>query len=545
MKHGRILFGLLLIACSQALGQTIIFNPDLITGGTPANVAETVIVVVENTSGSSVTLSQIGGVETTFPGTDWLGVEPTSLVLPANSSDQTFMVILNKNGIFGGPGVSYRLEGYIFAKTNLADPEDSLLLPIVEYDIGGGASGSLKVDTLATPCVRLCVSESGEMGDLGSGTVNLDYLGQSIDCSPTAKVYLYSGGPMLIRKNGPTDYTFHSALYQTEGFATTQAFTVPNPGAADTLSTADYTAFTTGVLCTHDLSVGLRRTIYAPKVAASNTGPCDGMIVKTEVFSMSGSPQAHLTLAEMTDWDIPSDVNLINTGSIDATIPATYQRGVEMDGLGCQPDSNRLASQVFLAWHSSATPCVNSRTFFGSYVELTDSIIKYDTAEEAIEGQYHWNATAAAGLHATGPTQSDLFSVLTYMHDFGLSATDTLVFFTALTTVENGHLTDLQANAAELYDWYVAHLQTEFCTPCPACCVADVGNVDCDPMDGVDIGDLTALVNNLFITFVPNCCDAEANCDGDPTGNIDIGDLTGLINNLFITFTPLPGCCGQ
>ncbi len=72
------------------------------------------------------------------------------------------------------------------------------------------------------------------------------------------------------------------------------------------------------------------------------------------------------------------------------------------------------------------------------------------------------------------------------------------------------------------------------------CCVGTVGNVDCSEDDGVDIGDLTSLINNLFIDFAPLCCDGEANCDG--VGGIDIGDLTALINNLFITFAPLPDC---
>ncbi len=73
-------------------------------------------------------------------------------------------------------------------------------------------------------------------------------------------------------------------------------------------------------------------------------------------------------------------------------------------------------------------------------------------------------------------------------------------------------------------------------------CVGTVGNVDCDAIEGVDIGDLTTLIDNLFITFTPLCASGEANCDGDVSGNVDIGDLTELINNLFITFAPLPAC---
>ena len=74
------------------------------------------------------------------------------------------------------------------------------------------------------------------------------------------------------------------------------------------------------------------------------------------------------------------------------------------------------------------------------------------------------------------------------------------------------------------------------------CCIGLTGNVDADPLDFVDIGDLTALINYLFITFtVPECME-EANCDGSQDGFVDLGDLMVLIDYLFITFTP-PATC--
>ena len=72
------------------------------------------------------------------------------------------------------------------------------------------------------------------------------------------------------------------------------------------------------------------------------------------------------------------------------------------------------------------------------------------------------------------------------------------------------------------------------------CCVGATGNVDCSVGDGVDIGDLTTLIDNLFISFEPLCCTGEANCDG--AGGVDIGDLTVLIDNLFVSFASLPAC---
>lgn len=77
----------------------------------------------------------------------------------------------------------------------------------------------------------------------------------------------------------------------------------------------------------------------------------------------------------------------------------------------------------------------------------------------------------------------------------------------------------------------------------PSCCVGPVvGNVDCDLAQSVDIADLTVLVDHLFISFAPLCCNNEANVDGDLLVSIDIGDLTVLVDHLFISFTPLLPC---
>lgn len=74
------------------------------------------------------------------------------------------------------------------------------------------------------------------------------------------------------------------------------------------------------------------------------------------------------------------------------------------------------------------------------------------------------------------------------------------------------------------------------------CCEGLTGNVDCDALNAIDISDLTALIDNLYITFTPLCCKAEANCDGSLDGNVDIADLTVLIDFLYITFTTPAAC---
>lgn len=75
-----------------------------------------------------------------------------------------------------------------------------------------------------------------------------------------------------------------------------------------------------------------------------------------------------------------------------------------------------------------------------------------------------------------------------------------------------------------------------------SCCVSLTGNTDCDPSDGIDISDLSALIDYLYISFTPLCCPPEGNVDGDPGGGIDISDLSALIDALYISFTPPAPC---
>ncbi len=74
------------------------------------------------------------------------------------------------------------------------------------------------------------------------------------------------------------------------------------------------------------------------------------------------------------------------------------------------------------------------------------------------------------------------------------------------------------------------------------CCQLSTGNVDCDINASVDIADLTALVDYLFVSMNPLCCQAEANVEKDAV--IDICDMTTLVDHLFLGFQPLPPCRG-
>lgn len=62
-------------------------------------------------------------------------------------------------------------------------------------------------------------------------------------------------------------------------------------------------------------------------------------------------------------------------------------------------------------------------------------------------------------------------------------------------------------------------------------CVGVAGNVDCDPLELVNLTDVSVLIDHLFVSRNPLGCAGEANINGD--ASISISDLTHLVNYLF------------
>ncbi len=75
------------------------------------------------------------------------------------------------------------------------------------------------------------------------------------------------------------------------------------------------------------------------------------------------------------------------------------------------------------------------------------------------------------------------------------------------------------------------------------CCTGpSVGNVDGSSDNLVTMGDLTVLIDHLFISLTPLTCVEEGNVDLSADGLVTMGDLTILIDHLFISLSPLPPC---
>jgi hypothetical protein len=86
-------------------------------------------------------------------------------------------------------------------------------------------------------------------------------------------------------------------------------------------------------------------------------------------------------------------------------------------------------------------------------------------------------------------------------------------------------------------------LHTRPVTISGSCCVPPVrGNVDNSPDNMVTMGDLTVLIDHLFISLNPLTCTDEGNVDVSADNMVTMGDLTVLIDHLFISLNPLPPC---
>ena len=83
-----------------------------------------------------------------------------------------------------------------------------------------------------------------------------------------------------------------------------------------------------------------------------------------------------------------------------------------------------------------------------------------------------------------------------------------------------------------------------------ACCVGFVGNANMDPTDAMTIGDISVMIDHLFINEVPLECleEADVNLSGvllnpplDET-DITIGDISVMIDHLFLAQDPVSVC---
>ncbi|UCC45522.1 MAG: hypothetical protein JSU65_06290 [Candidatus Zixiibacteriota bacterium] len=491
--------------------------------------ADTITVEIRNDGNVTLNVSSITAVESTGP-SGWLGVSDDSKsVLSGQHNTATFDLWINHNAVVNDPGTVVVLDGEVYLLSDAPAPRDSVSFKIENFLVADTVVG-LEFDTVSTNIINLVVSSNGAMGGNGSGRVNLDYAELGGDCDTTAEIYLYSGSPYIMQDLGGGEYGLSYSMHQAD-FVSEVAFKPVDGYATPTKITGpNYDGFFTGTFVNWDSTIALEKTIYAPTGGGDSS---DFMIQHLRIFSFDGGSHSNLVVGELMDWDLPAEVDVNNDSHVSgAGNGFVYFQGTDTSYSGCQLNADRLAAQAFLGWFTNhdfnSDPCANDEDFYGAYAAYNDSDIFPAGGLVAAD---LWSKTEIhTGLTSTGEAAADIHGVMTFLHDFSIAPTDTFNFYTVLTTVQDGSIEDLETNIEAASAWCDEHLH---CLGPPGVC----GNIDDDGSGLVDAGDLTRLVDYLYITHLPIVNPWTADMDG--VAGITNNDMITLVDHLFYSFQPL------
>ncbi|MDZ4723539.1 MAG: thrombospondin type 3 repeat-containing protein, partial [candidate division Zixibacteria bacterium] len=357
-------------------------------------------------------------------------------------------------------------------------------------------------DTIATARIQLVVSDNGNFAHSGTANTTLDY-GNEGDC---ASVYAYDGTPIIARFNGVS----HEAYWN---LFNTNKFKRPTTGGNPTIPTVDagdYDIYSSGSFVTSDATIGLEKIWYAPKQLDSS----QFVIQCLKVYSWNGASHSGLAIGEGIDWDIPTNSGSNNLGAFNSSMKMIYQNGI---GASCQDNTKRFGVIQFLGVSTDGLTVDTSLNPYGAYTASNPTYL-YPTNGFVASEIYNNMQNAGYSSH---PTATDQHSVMTYFNNQTINAGDTLYIYTALATTKTA-TDNIVTNAAKARQWLLDHVIPA--TGVGGCCIGSTGNVDGSLDDVVDIGDLTALIDNLFITLAPLLCTAEGDIASPPDAVVDIGD---------------------
>lgn len=372
------------------------------------------------------------------------------------------------------------------------------------------------IDTLTTDSVSLVVSNFGNAANTGSETYTLDY-GDNGDCS---SVYMYDGSVLIVRVNG-SDTTLDRSFFSSNSFK------MPIGGIPRTppVLIGNHMYYSTGEFVTGDEAIGITKEWYAPQDVDHPTF----MIQCLSVYSYDGQTHQNVTIGDVIDWDVPTTTAADNVGGFNASHKLVFQTGI---GFGCTKNTERLGAMAFLGIQEGDS-CIAAGTPYGAYTESnptylypTGNFVPSELLDRMVQG----------GFSASGVVE-DQHSVMTYRVSETIGPDDTLRFWTFVGTIRQGTEVTMANRIQSAKTWLNANVLGS----CD-CCVGDRGNVDGSPDEAATLGDLTVMIDHLFISLDPLSCPEEANVNESVDGEITLGDLTVMIDHLFVSLLPLPSC---
>jgi len=430
--------------------------------------------------------------------------------------------------------------------------------PVVWDTVATSAAWDAGAPTGTGNHVALSVSNNGEMGQMGIGGVNLDFTidGGETGTRPADSIYLRSGSLFLMRNDGDSVALTTSIAQKdwtsaSEYEAITYDF-IPiaegGPMASGVgmhyyFSEREFDSVYSGRFVSRDSAVAVERVYFAPLQRWFDTYQGNIFIVMTRLFTNGKGPQSHLSIGDVIDWDVPSDVPGKNTSwptHIYHMGDATIMQGTNEPGEPAETDhSARLAVEVILGSYNATGSwywtCDGMGEYHGSFA-VPASFVEEAPESGEPNAAVWWDSVASHDSSSGLAVESDQAVFMTYRHDFDLADSDTLVFFTGLISLREGTTSDLVRAAKDALMFY-----WNDCAGCtgPGCCwPPTVGDVD--QSFEVDITDLSIMIDNQFLTLRGLNCFDEGDLDQNEI--LDITDIMIMIDHLFLELTPLPPC---
>jgi streptogramin lyase len=80
----------------------------------------------------------------------------------------------------------------------------------------------------------------------------------------------------------------------------------------------------------------------------------------------------------------------------------------------------------------------------------------------------------------------------------------------------------------------------------PCCCGVYTGgmtgNTNCDTDGKRNLADITKLIDRVYISQQPLCCEGNGNTNGDPEGTLNLADITKLIDHVYVSHDETAPC---
>jgi hypothetical protein len=96
--------------------------------------------------------------------------------------------------------------------------------------------------------------------------------------------------------------------------------------------------------------------------------------------------------------------------------------------------------------------------------------------------------------------------------------------------------------AATEEGWYVDDISVTTHGCCGAYTGGFTGNTDCDTEGKMALADITKLIDRIYLSKTPLCCEENGNVDGDPEGKMALADITKLIDHIYLSKQPTAAC---